>query len=78
MAYLLNQLTVHHPAMKAVILAEIQKFVLRSNVFEASQYYSAVCMNQMILTRSEPQIAHTLVLIYLSLFAARASAEGGG
>ena len=77
LAYLLNQLTVHHPAMKAVILAEIQKFVLRSNVSEASQYYSAVCMNQMILTRSEPQIAHTLVLIYLSLFAARASAEGG-
>lgn len=116
--------------MKPAVLAEVQRFVLRSNVSEAAQvsmpaasqnppstpiphllpssatwplrsygatadrcgrgarlpygqcayvlgllrqYYACVFLNQMILLRSEAQIAHTLILIYLSLFSSRAS-----
>ena len=74
-AHLLGQLTIAHPAMKSVVLAEIQRFVLRPNVSEGSQYYAVVFMNQLILTRAEPQLAHTLVLIFLALFSAR-TAQG--
>ena len=70
-AHLLGQLTVHHPAMKGVILAEVQRFVLRPNVSESSQYYACVFMNQMILTRADPSLAHTLLLIFLALFSSR-------
>lgn len=35
------------------------------------RYYAAIFLNQLILARKEPEIAHTLLLIYLSLFAAR-------
>lgn len=38
LAHLLNQLTAHHPPMRAVVLAELQKFVLRPNVSESAQY----------------------------------------
>lgn len=37
LAHLLGQLAVSHPAMKPVVLAEIQRFVLRANVSESSQ-----------------------------------------
>ena len=73
LAHLLGQLTVAHPAMKGVVLAECQRFVLRPNVSEAAQYYAVTFMNQMILTRREPHLAHTLLLIYLALFSARVS-----
>ena len=75
LAHLLGQLTVHHPAMKAVVLAELQRFVLRPNVSESAQYYAVVFMNQLILTRNDPQLAHTLLLIFLALFSAR-TAQG--
>ena len=32
--------------MKSVVLAELQRFVLRPNVSESSQYYACVFMNQ--------------------------------
>ena len=51
--------------------------MLRPNVAEAAQYYATVFMNQLILTRREAPLAHTLLLIYLALFSARvASAKG--
>jgi ribosome biogenesis protein MAK21 len=49
LAHLLGQLTVAHPPMKPVVLAEIQRFVLRPNVSEASQYYSSISLGQPIL-----------------------------
>ena len=60
------------------MLGEVQRFVLRPNVSEASQYYASVFMNQMILTRAEPQVAHTLLLIYLALFSSRAAGASLG
>jgi ribosome biogenesis protein MAK21 len=77
LAHLLGQLTIHHPAMKPVVLAELQRFVLRPNVSESSQYYASVFLNQLILTRADPQLAHTLLLIFLALFSSRVSATDG-
>lgn len=76
LTHLLGQLTLAHPAMKPVVLGEVQRFVLRPNVGERAQYYAVIFLNQLILTRREPQIAQTLLLIYLALFAARARDAG--
>ncbi|KAL1525563.1 hypothetical protein AB1Y20_020417 [Prymnesium parvum] len=73
--HLLNQLMLAHPLMKPVVLAEVQRFVLRPNVSHRAQYYASVLMNQMILTRREPELANTLLLIYLAMFAARTSKD---
>eukprot|EP00962_Isochrysis_galbana_P011219 scaffold3145_cov101-Isochrysis_galbana.AAC.1 len=76
LTHLLGQLTQAHPAMKAVVLAEVQRFVLRPNVGERAQYYAVIYLNQLILTRREPAVAQTALLIYLALFAARAKDAG--
>lgn len=58
LAHLLGQLCVAHPPMKGVILAETQRFVLRPNVSEASQYYATTFMNRTHRShRSHPHIS---------------------
>ena len=37
LAHLLGQLTIHHPAMKRAVLAELQRFVLRPNISDSAQ-----------------------------------------
>ena len=37
-----------------------------------AQYYATIFLNQLVLTRKDARIAQTLLLIYLSLFGARA------
>ena len=54
LTHLLNSLMQQHPAMKPVVLAEIQRFVLRPNVSHRSQYYAVVLLNQLILTSAQP------------------------
>lgn len=54
LTHLLGQLVHKHPAMKPVVLAEVQRFVLRPNVGERAQYYATVFMNQIVLTRKVP------------------------
>ena len=80
LTHLLGLLVRSHPAMKPLVVAEVQKFVLRPNAPERAQYYACVFLNQLVLTRREAPTAHRLLLVYLSLFGAatRRGDNGGG
>lgn len=67
--HLIGTLMLSNPLMKPVVLAEVQRFVLRPNVSNRAQYYASVMMNQIILTKRETSLANTLLLIYLAMFA---------
>ena len=50
--------------MKSVVLAELQRFVLRPNVSESSQYYACVFMNQVRTALMAAGPASTLSLFF--------------
>ena len=63
LTHLLGLLVRSHPAMKPLVVAEVQKFVLRPNAPERAQYYACVFLNQLVLTRREAPTAHRLLLV---------------
>lgn len=70
-SYLLLQLLVAHPAMKAIVINTIeQEVLLRPGQTIRTKYYAINTLNQTILSSKEPQIADTLVRIYFDLFVA--------
>ena len=48
--YLLSSLLQEHPAMKVVVVAEVQRFMFRQGLQERARYYGVVFLNQMILS----------------------------
>ena len=117
LTHLLHTLLHQHPAMKPVLLAEVQRFVLRPRMAERAlcgarartaprssrtspharrtppsprpprprrpvrratpplgvraRYYACTFLNQLVLSRREPEVAQQLLRIYLALFASR-------
>ena len=75
LTHLLHTTSQRHPAMRAVLLAELQRFVLRPGMAERALYYACTFLNQVILSRREPETAQQLLRIYLALFAARSGGD---
>ncbi|CAD0206150.1 unnamed protein product [Chrysodeixis includens] len=68
--YHLCQLLFNHPNMKAVVLADIEKMLFRSNISPRAQYYGVCFLNQFYLGKDDSKIAENLIRIYFSFFKA--------
>ncbi|KAJ8707967.1 hypothetical protein PYW08_010333 [Mythimna loreyi] len=68
--YHLCQLLYNHPNMKAVVLADIEKMLFRSNISPRAQYYGVCFLNQFFLGKDDSKIAENLIRIYFSFFKA--------
>ncbi|KAH6602664.1 hypothetical protein BASA61_000891 [Batrachochytrium salamandrivorans] len=68
--HLLSQLVLRHPAMKIVIIKEIERLLFRSNIAERAQYYAVTFLNQIVLTHGEAdtKAANLLIDVYFKLF----------
>ena len=53
--YLLTSLLQEHPAMKVVVVAEVQRFMFRQGLQERARYYGVIFLNQMVLSHQESQ-----------------------
>jgi ribosome biogenesis protein MAK21 len=61
LTHLMHALLQQHPAMKPVLLAEVQRFVLRPGMAERALYYACTFLNQLVLSRREPEVAQQLL-----------------
>ncbi|OLL25567.1 hypothetical protein NEOLI_001132 [Neolecta irregularis DAH-3] len=67
-SYNLLQLQHAHPAMKRVVLREIENMIRRSSTHHV-QYYSIITLNQTVLTSKNTELANKLIEIYFTFFA---------
>ncbi|KTW26979.1 hypothetical protein T552_02470 [Pneumocystis carinii B80] len=66
-SYCIFQLTTVHPAMKEVIISEIEQFLFSPSTSQHAQYYAIITLNQMVLS-NKTNIATYLINIYLLFF----------
>lgn len=66
--YLLSQLLVKHPAMKIIVVTEVERFVFRPNMSDRARYYSITFLNQIMLTQNDDGVADKLIHVYFSIF----------
>jgi ribosome biogenesis protein MAK21 len=74
--FLLQQLMSKHPAMKMVVVQEVQRFVNRPNIPQKALYFAVLLLNQIYLTVSDELLATNLIQIYFSLFGRYATGQG--
>ena len=53
--YLLASLLQEHPAMKVIVVAEVQHFMFRQGLQERARYYGVIFLNQMVLSHRPDQ-----------------------
>jgi ribosome biogenesis protein MAK21 len=58
--YLLGAVLAEHPGMKAVVVAEVQRFMFRPGLQERARYYAVVFLNQLQLSHHPTHGAHPL------------------
>nr|KAJ3420467.1 hypothetical protein HK105_005644 [Polyrhizophydium stewartii] len=70
--HLLQQLLQRHPAMKVIVIKEVERLLFRTNVAQRAQYYAVTFLNQIVLAHGdvEKQAANLLVEVYFKLFEA--------
>jgi ribosome biogenesis protein MAK21 len=67
--YLLRMLiTEEHPAMKEVVVKEVERVLFRPNIRERAQYYCLCFLQEVIFGKDDEKVANRLVDIYLSFF----------
>ncbi|KAJ3306027.1 hypothetical protein HDV03_000564 [Kappamyces sp. JEL0829] len=66
----LSQLLVKHPLMKSIVIAEVERLLMRPNVADRARYYAITFLNQIVLTQSPEDVktANTLIHLYFTLF----------
>ena len=69
-AFLLNQLLIKHPAMKAIVIKEVERLLYRPNIGERACYYAVTFLNQIVLSHGENDriAANHLIQLYFTLF----------
>ena len=68
--HLIGKLLETHAAMTPVVLEEIEHLLYRPNVNSKAQYYGIICLTQLILDESRPEMANRLIKVYFSFFKA--------
>jgi len=68
--YILNKLLDAHPAMKQVVMEEVEKLIFRPNMGKRAQYYAVCFLTQFTYTSEDSELASRMVSIYFSLFKA--------
>ncbi|EMR09512.1 hypothetical protein PNEG_02100 [Pneumocystis murina B123] len=66
-SYCILKLTIVHPAMKEVIISEIEQFLFCPSTSRHAQYYAIITLNQMVLSK-KTNIATYLINIYFLFF----------
>jgi CBF/Mak21 family len=78
--YYLNLLvTKHHPAMKLIVVREVEQLIHRPNIGLRSRYYAVSFLNQMrFISGHDVELARRLVRIYMDLFSESVSIDRQG
>lgn len=77
--YLSLLLTKHHPAMKLVVVREIEQLVYRPNVGLRTRYYAVSFLSQIRFSSAhDVELARKLVRIYIDLFSECVAADREG
>ncbi|XP_040565499.1 CCAAT/enhancer-binding protein zeta [Lepeophtheirus salmonis] len=59
----------HHPAMKVIVVKEVERLLFRNNVNPKAQYYGICFLSQVMLSESkDEEIAKKMIQIYFSFF----------
>ncbi|XP_044014892.1 CCAAT/enhancer-binding protein zeta-like [Aphidius gifuensis] len=66
----LNKLLHEHPAMKVVVLKEIEKLLFRPNIGQRAQYYAICLLAQYVLDKDDSECSTTLIDLYFAFFKA--------
>ncbi|KAG1665927.1 hypothetical protein FOA52_004516 [Chlamydomonas sp. UWO 241] len=70
--YLMSQLLLQHPAMKPIVVREVERFLFRPGLQERARYYGIVFLNQLVLSHKESEggggLALKLVELYFTMF----------
>ena len=67
--YQLTNLLEKHPAMRAVVVSEVERLLYRQNINPKAQYYGICFLSTIILDRSNSEeLAARLITIYFSFF----------
>ena len=67
-SHVLSELTNRHPAMKSIVLNEVESLVFRKNISPKAQYYALCYLSTVVLSSEEYDLALKLVHIYLNFF----------
>jgi ribosome biogenesis protein MAK21 len=68
--HLLSQLLIQHPAMKSIVIKEVEMLMLRPNISDKARYYGITFLNQIVLTKSaeSEKVANDLISFYFMIF----------
>ncbi|KAG8224282.1 hypothetical protein J437_LFUL005088 [Ladona fulva] len=66
----LKQLLQVHPAMKTVVMEEIEKLLFRLNISNKAQFYGLCFLSQFYLSEDDDELARSLIKLYFSFFKA--------
>ncbi|KAJ3277425.1 hypothetical protein HDU76_010370, partial [Blyttiomyces sp. JEL0837] len=68
--YLLSAVLEKHPAMKDVVVKEVERFLFRQNVGKQSQYNALTFLNQVVLSNRDTDVvvANHLIDVYFAFF----------
>ena len=70
-AHLLNQLiNHHHPFMKPVVIAEVERLLFRPNIGQRAQYYGLCFLSEVIFSGGDKLLANKLIQLYFGFFKA--------
>lgn len=70
--HLLSKLLVQHPAMKQIVISEVERLLLRPNIGDRARYYAITFLNQIVLTKAKADVdaANKLIGLYFTIFTA--------
>lgn len=68
--HLLSQLLQEHPAMKVIVIKEVERLLFRANVAEKAKYYAIIFLNQIVLSNrpDDKAAANYMIQLYFSVF----------
>ncbi|KAL3897440.1 MAG: hypothetical protein SGCHY_003409 [Lobulomycetales sp.] len=68
--HLLSNLLQKHPNMKMVVIKETEQILFRLNINQRTQYYALTFLNQIVLSKGDPDLiaANRLIEVYFRLF----------
>ena len=66
--YLKQLINQHHPAMKEVVVNEVERLLYRPNISQNAQYYCLCFMNEIFFRSEDTQLANKMIGIYFGFF----------
>ncbi|KAI9104557.1 CBF/Mak21 family-domain-containing protein [Phlyctochytrium arcticum] len=69
-SHLLSKLLLQHPAMKLIVIKEVERLLFRVNISDRARYYAITFLNQIVLSHkgSDVAAANKLIEVYFAVF----------